>query len=701
MIIKSIELENFRIYKDKNQVDLSVSNDKNIFIISGKNGFGKTTFLMSLVWCLYGRQMQEVDDLYQKEISDQGGYGKYIKNSLNRKAKADGESKFSVKVTISDAIIPELSCKEISVMRTHCDDDGETVEILIDGFQNELIRDLGTDRLSGEEIFIRDYLLPIEIAKFFFFDAEKIVTLAEVNTPEQRKKLSKAYSEILGIKKYEDIKDRFEGIQKQIKAKSASLEEQKKLNLLEADVTNCSLIIDDNLYKIDEFKEKRDELRAESRDLQIRLIRIGNTITVEELNKLRDSETQFSTEQKSIQNELQESLEIIPFVIAGGRLLSVFEQILDESNYKINAFKQDDVKLKTDNVITDLITEQRKFKGVINRDTQDFYFDTISKLVRKHFFSNVPEISTDFKPIHDFSEQEQNELNSFIQHIKLSFKEKFKRLEMQNNQVKSELYRIRRSITEAEAVAEDALVKEDRERKDFIDKETLKIEKEIDSLNIEIGKLKQEIDVKKRLISEITSKIKASETNKEKDIRAERVIQKLKKFIVKFKEQKKTSLEAHILDGLNTLMHKKGFIKDVQVQISGEDIEINLINNRGETIPKDGLSKGEQQMYATALLHGLVAESEIEFPVFIDSPMQKFDEEHAGNIIKYFYPTISDQVIIFPLVNKELTQREFKVLESKIVKAYLITNIDPDKSTFVETKPSEFFNTYNSLYNAN
>jgi DNA sulfur modification protein DndD len=106
-------------------------------------------------------------------------------------------------------------------------------------------------------------------------------------------------------------------------------------------------------------------------------------------------------------------------------------------------------------------------------------------------------------------------------------------------------------------------------------------------------------------------------------------------------------------------------------------------------------------MYATALLHGLVAESEIVFPVFIDSPMQKFDEEHAGNIIKYFYPTISDQVIIFPLVNKELTQREFKVLESKIVKAYLITNIDPDKSTFVETKPSEFFNTYNSLYNAN
>lgn len=105
-------------------------------------------------------------------------------------------------------------------------------------------------------------------------------------------------------------------------------------------------------------------------------------------------------------------------------------------------------------------------------------------------------------------------------------------------------------------------------------------------------------------------------------------------------------------------------------------------------------------MYATALLHGLVKESEIEFPVFIDSPMQKFDEEHALNIIKYFYPDISDQVILFPLVNKELTQKEFKLLEPKIAKAFLINNIDPDKSTFIETSPQEFFATYDNLYNA-
>ena len=72
MVISKIELCNFRIYQGLNIIELTPEDSKNIFIVSGKNGFGKTTFLMSLVWCLYGRQMIEVDDIYQKEIQEQG-----------------------------------------------------------------------------------------------------------------------------------------------------------------------------------------------------------------------------------------------------------------------------------------------------------------------------------------------------------------------------------------------------------------------------------------------------------------------------------------------------------------------------------------------------------------------------------------------------------------------------------------------------
>lgn len=119
MIIKKIELDNFRIYKGRNEIDLSPQDGHNIYVISGKNGFGKTTFLMSLVWCLYGRQMDEVDDLYKREIAEKGGYPKYIVNSLNRQARTEADTSFSVKLTIADAIIPELTCSELSIKRTY------------------------------------------------------------------------------------------------------------------------------------------------------------------------------------------------------------------------------------------------------------------------------------------------------------------------------------------------------------------------------------------------------------------------------------------------------------------------------------------------------------------------------------------------------------------------------------------------------
>lgn len=66
MKIKEIELNNFRIYNGKNVIDLTTSDARNIVIVSGENGFGKTTFLMSIVWCLYGKQMEQVDEMYKK-----------------------------------------------------------------------------------------------------------------------------------------------------------------------------------------------------------------------------------------------------------------------------------------------------------------------------------------------------------------------------------------------------------------------------------------------------------------------------------------------------------------------------------------------------------------------------------------------------------------------------------------------------------
>ncbi|WP_326982271.1 DNA sulfur modification protein DndD [Chryseobacterium sp. MYb264] len=703
MFIKEIELNNFRIYKGTNQINLSPEGDKNIIVVSGKNGFGKTTFLMSLVWCLYGRQMEKVDELYQKEIADKGGYGKYIGNSLNRLAKAEGDTKFSVSVTFQDVKIPEITCNEIKITRSYdiVTSTNDKVEVLIDGFQNELIQDLTTDgKQDGEEIFIRDFILPIEIAKFFFFDAEKIVSLAEINSPEQRRLLSKAYTEVLGIKKYEDLKEQLENIQDEYRKKSAKPEERIAFNRIIADIDNKQIDIDNIEEEIQRLNQEKVEKQSESNDIQLKLIQEGNMMTLEQLNELKNEEDILTVKINSLQNELKELFDLIPFALAGETLMDVSNQLKAEKNYKSNKFKQEDVETKTKNILNDIELEKKSFLGFINYDVRDFYESQIKNLVKKYFYSDVPELPSNFIHYHDFSNSETNELNSLINSLKHTFKEVFTRMNVEYSKYKNELDSIRRKVRDAEKDAEDEYIANLRHEKELLDKRVFSIDKDIYDFGEKIGAFKNEIKALKQRQEELRKKIDDSRLYSEKDKKTQELIANLKDFVKQFKVTTKEKLEENILSELNILMHKKGFIKKVIVDINqaGDDVDINLFNVRNEKIDKGSLSMGERQMYASSLLKALVDESDIDFPVFIDSPMQKFDKDHAENVIKEFYPNVSKQVVLFPLIHKELTESEFNLLEPKISKAFIIQNVSTDSSEFKEIEPANLIKTYDELY---
>ena len=703
MYIKEIELNNFRIYKGINKIDLSPDKDKNVIVVSGKNGFGKTTFLMSLVWCMYGKNMQNVDELYQKEIADKGGYGKYIGNSLNRLAKAEGDSKFSVSVTFRDVKIPEITCNEIRITRTYdiVTSTSDKVEVLVDGFQNELIQDLTTEgKQDGEEIFIRDFILPIEIAKFFFFDAEKIVSLAEINSPEQRRLLSKAYTEVLGIKKYEDLKDQLESLQDEYRKKSAKPQEKSELSQVIADIEKTLIQIETVEKDIQKLNEEKIEKANSSNDIQRKLIQEGNQMTLEQLNKLKEEELELNLRLNQLQEDLKELFDLIPFGLAGETLMEVSTQLTNEKNYRNNKFIQEDVGEKTKKILDDLEEQKKAFPGVIPTDIRHFYELQISNLVKKYFFADIPDLPTNFQALHDFSDSESNELNGLVNNLKHTFKEMFTRLNDEYSRVKNFLDSIRRKIRDAEKDAEDEYISSLRNEKERLDLRLMSIEKDIYDYKEKIGGLKNDIKAYKQRQEELRKKIDDSRKYSSKEEKAQEVVDRLKGFIKSFKEEKKKSLESNILNELNTLMHKKGFIKNVIVDInqSGDDVDINLYNARNEKIDKGSLSMGERQMYASALLKALVDESDIEFPVFIDSPMQKFDRDHAENVIKEFYPNVSKQVVLFPLIHKELTESEFNLLKPKISKAYLIHNFSTDASKFVESVPESLIKTYNELY---
>lgn len=693
MQIKELSLYNFRIYKGANVIDLSTKNDKNIIVISGKNGYGKTTFLMSLVWCLYGKNMSEVDEFYNDQIKNQGGYGKYIANSLNRLAKNQRDTLFYVSMKFTDIEIQAIPCKEITIRRTYDTESStpEKLEILFDDQPSELINEYGA------ELFIRDFIIPLESAKFFFFDAEKIVSLAEANSIEQRKELSKAYSEVLGIKKYEDLSNNLLELQIKYKKDSATTEDRMKLIDLQSKEQQNEMAQSSNRTLIQEYREAIDRLSYDEREIQQKLIQESNTITDEEFNELRLRNNDIDTELASQRTQLNELLDLAPFAIGGDMLSQVSEQLEKEKERNDIQFQEDEIDAKTETILFELDQFRVKSEFPIQPKISEFYNQTFRQLIRKHFFNVADEKRQEIKKIHEFTELELYDFNNLLNNLRQSYKSQFKLVNQAYNSLLSEKNSITKKLTDAESKSEDELIKSLRDKQKELQRKIKSHEQEIDQLNIKIGAIDNEQTQIKSQISALTKKIDTADLYKDKDNLTKELVNELKDFIKKYKEEKKKSLETRILSGLDILMHKK-VIKKVVVEMIDEHINIRILNGKNEEIQKDSLSMGEKQLYATALLKALVEESNISFPVFVDSPMQKFDEDHAENVIKHFYPNISDQVVIFPILKKELTQDEFKMLNKNISKCYLINNKGESESEFLEVANNKLFETYNKRY---
>lgn len=709
MFIESIILNNYRAYKGYNKISFEQSG-KNVYVVAGNNGFGKTTFLTSLVWCLYGKLMVDVDDKFRREINDSQGYKNYSRQNLNKISAAnllamslDSDLKKQiakngytnndehirenaqcyVEINIVDTFIPAIPSRSITIRRTY--DyflDTEEVDIRIDGQVNELAKEVGYD------IFINDFILSKDIAKFFFFDAEKIVNLAEIKSIEEKRRLSIAYSEVLGIRKYEDIRRALENLRLKLRKNAGSSVSVSKLEKLSADVDSIEQQIETLKAERVDADESIASLKIENDSLQERLIREGNAMSVEELDKQRTLLKTLQDSNAAMKAKLRDMLDIAPFAISGSLLFNLRQQLALEENIKTRTASSDAI------ISTLKSTHQELMSNLDNVGFGESALELLKGIINDSFAHHMPEPTTSIgesgKILLDYTNSEANEFQALYDNIKYSYSIAFKQLvkDLKNNN--AFLQKTLKRIQLAEQEDRDAEISLLRKQKNDIMGEILKLENNIRTLSEKIGLLNKELAIKKKQLSELSKTIRVDDVDKEKDIIAGRLICELTELLNTLREKRKKSLENKIKSELKILMHKADFIQGVRVDLDDDLIEINLLDGNGDTINKEKISKGEQQLYATAILKALVDESNIEFPVFIDSPLQKFDSIHSKNIITKFYPSVSKQVVIFPLLGKELSMAEYEDLLPNVNKSYVISNID-GVSSLTEVEPSRLF----------
>jgi len=141
MIIKSIELENFRSYYGIQKFNLSTGSSNTTFIWAANN-VGKTNLLNSITWCLhklFTASFKKTDDL------------------LNHEAEKDGVKKYSVTINF------EENEKEYTAKR---------IGGAADAFHvHEISEDGDHKKVEASEMFINS-IIPKEMMKYFVIDGE-------------------------------------------------------------------------------------------------------------------------------------------------------------------------------------------------------------------------------------------------------------------------------------------------------------------------------------------------------------------------------------------------------------------------------------------------------------------------------------------------------------------------------------------------
>lgn len=670
MQINNITLENFRPFYGITSVKLTTTHKENIILIGGKNGYGKTNFLLSIVWCLYGKLIGNVDESFKAEIAN--NYPKFLKEVLNDDAKIAGDTQFSVELSFGGVDDDEHKQSTIKIKRSYDinSQDEPLLEIVSDeGYLSEIKTE------EEKQNFINDYLIPIEIARFVFFDAEKISQIADLSTAKQAKLMDKTLGNMLGLNAYQNLLEEIGYYIKSLKKESSTQETQEQITNFENAIKQSKQSIETKNIDLQNKTKEIKEITNKIEKFEIEINRKGGDNTdIKSLHQQRDA---LSKQRDNVKSKFSDIADIIPLLILSGLMQEAKEHIEIEQDNQKNELSKTGFSEKVDLFVNKLFNQ-----GALPSPDIDFkqkaFYATKSESLAKCFIDDSEKYELPFehdldgskiKGLQDYHTQLQNQSNTDFISVITDYSKK-----------KVEYEKLDRKIRKIEATSANDLTKSLIDDRDNCQKEKDSLNRRIGSIESDISKFEAENAQKEKRLTNLYAKSKVNTKNQEKINLSEQYIEVLKDFIQLEKEEKKESIKKKLLEELQKLWHKQ-LVQDVRLTILPSDngLEVEMLDGNNNPIDSEKLSKGEQQLYVSALLKSILYNSIHDLPVFIDTPLARLDSTHRDRILKHYYPNLSNQVVVFS-TDTEITASEYAEIKQHITKSYLITNINKKSS---------------------
>ena len=688
MKIKRIVLNNIGPYVGINDFDISIDHDRNVVLIGGKNGAGKTTFFKAIKTCLYGCKVWGYE-------APGKAYYSFIKTLINSHLHLQSDTYAFVEM---DLIFDDGKQKNIYTLTREWTISNQNIS-------EDFIINKNNIRLEdGEKEDFVNYLLsiiPPDMFNFYFFDGESIADFFLGGDGD--KNFRNAFLKLYNLDTLSLIIENFERT-----LRKKDVKNQPMMDYLESKKKH-----QESIQKLDELALRKNEIESSIELCNVKLLSLKNEykkaggISINDWKALNTELTLEESKREEKNRCLKEfANNSLPFYLIRDSLERLLDSLYIEQKNQ-------------NNIIIKKYLSSLEFENILNS-----YFDTQKQKFSFENFINYlqREIVIDGKERYfDFS---LNSTARMIEQIKekLSFDAKL---------VEKTLKEITKSLNTSKKIREKITSSSIDNFEEYSQK-VAEIEKDINSYQIVLEKVITNIEISKNdavitesqftKAKEAYEKMLKARSVTDMSARAITVYTKLEEDLIKMQSK---MLEKEFIKCFSSIINKSNFLDGVildekisvipykYIHITKSEIDnymkvvkdrdflslfdknyVDQINDlRIGKVDKVKLptpisapfSQGERQVYIMSLYLALLKTSNKSIPFFIDTPFARVDSKHRDNIVKKFFNVIDNQLFI--LSTDEVISGEFEeMIDNKVSNKFLlnsdnygVTNVLPNK----------------------
>jgi len=652
MLIQYIKLRNFRQYHQEQMIEFSKSPTRNVTVIHGENGSGKTALLNAFSWCLYG-----ILNLPNET------------NIINEHAMAIANEEVEGSVTINFL----ESGKEYTVtrkVRAKKAKDGK-ITYFEPEVQVNYIEKGGLFKTVNNPTVELNRILPEDLRTYFFFDGERIDNLSKESGTEDVKK---AIKNIMGL----EILER--AITHTEKARVKFRNELKKYG--------NSLIIK-LIEELDKLEGQREDLKEQEILQKNNLITLDKQIIeveirlkqIEGAKQLQFQRDSKQAERIDIQKAINETRRSLQEKMSKFGYLAFSYSAIQKADSILKNNGGGDTLTGVSRVFIDEIISKGECICGSTLNSNPIHLEHLQLLKEKLNLNNYQKNIYDMVGNLTVVKERKSNLISELKTLK-----KNEVIEIQKvNRLAEELDEISSKLTGKES---EEIVELENKRVTLVNQKSLAERR--------IGVIENEIEIVKKSINEKSNEQKKYQVLEEKGLLTQirmDALQQLESVMQEILKVREKLVKSQLQERI-TKVYSQFLRKGYQVQLA-DNYELNVLNENNNIV---GMSQGERQITSLSFIGAIVdiarehyRDQKVEFdeggiyPLVMDSPFGALDSNHRERIANGIHQ-LADQVVVIVSTSQwrgEVSEQ----LNHYIGKEYKLIYNDPRQN---KERPYEF-----------